>query len=374
MKKIPLCSLMLSCFIMNCLVACSTSRAARAEITAIPVDSQAKKAPVFHSRVETSIPLREEQIAFKSESGVLKAELYRPLLKIEPKTLVILVPGSGSVSRRYEVIDDGVTNYSAKIELYSLWAQALADQGFYVLAYDKRSCTEKINALCATNSRKDLDEKGIAVLARDLDDVYSFARKSAGNSEQWRFIFMGHTQAAQVIALTNKKTTKVSGTVLLSPIAGSLEKLQVAGLKRAASQSTAGKKLDLINKAEKTAAFFVSLMKGLFPKTGTIHGASVNFWKSWIQASENTIKLLSEHNQPTMILLSQKDVFSPTDTILNDIKSAQNKDIFIVKNMAGVDRNFISNNALAKEPIVEVIKFVQSRSPLVARLEHKTAQ
>lgn len=370
MKKMPLCSLMLSFFIMSCLVACGTSKMARAEIGPVPINAAKEVAPSFHSRVEVNISLREDQEALKSEAGALKADIYKPNNKIEPKTLVILVPGSGSVSRRGEVSDDGINNYKSPAELYALWGKALADQGFFVLSYDKRSCTKNINALCVDNPRKDLDEKGIGVLARDLDDVYRYATRRF-DKENSRIIIMGHTQAAQVIALA-KEAQSASGIVLLSPIAGNLEKMQYDGFMSAhAKQGAGSKKTLLLNRADKIKLFFASLAKGKFPDNATIHGASVNFWKSWMSASENTIKLLLARNQPTIVLTSKKDVFSPADTILKDINLSKIKHNFTVKNIDNVDRNFINNDSLAKEPILEVINFVKARAAIVAGNEPK---
>ena len=132
---------------------------------------QEKKTKTFKNHIDVSIPVKlPNNITIQ-----VQAEVSRPEKKIIPKTLFILVPGSGNVSRRGETASDGVNLYTKQLEIYSMWSKILAEKGFFVLSYDKRTCNNYARNLCKNNPTKDIDEKGIQALAQDLDQIYDFA-------------------------------------------------------------------------------------------------------------------------------------------------------------------------------------------------------
>ncbi|HXW60451.1 MAG TPA: hypothetical protein VEK06_02830, partial [Myxococcota bacterium] len=343
-----------------CLVSCSTSKAARAELAL--ESPAAKKLAQSYKRILHSLEMRQDDSKLKDEKTTLKAELYEPNNVIEPKTLVILVPGTGKVSRRGETISDGVKKYPSAIELYALWAAALLDQGFYVLTYDKRTCTEKINPLCT--NKASVEEQSLEVLARDLDDVYDYAIKKA---EFGRVIRMGHTQAAQVVALSKlaakeEDQKRAEGLVLLSPISGSLEKMLVDGYTKA----------NLKNEAENKKSFFGKLQKGEFGEHASFYGTSVKFWKSWIDASLKTIPNLLKRNQKTLMLFSEKDVFSSESNARQELKNNENRHNFAIQSLSNVDKNFLNNQSLGTKAVSEVVRFIKGLKPAPPATAQKT--
>ena len=56
-------------------------------------------------------------------------------------------------------------------------AKALAGLGFFVLAYDKRTCRSNHNPICKDNDQQDIDQEGLGALAKDLDHIYKFRRR-----------------------------------------------------------------------------------------------------------------------------------------------------------------------------------------------------
>lgn len=323
-----------------------------ADIAESPKKEPKKK---FNHSVEVDIP-----IVHSSGDGELRADVFRPAKKILPKTLVIMVPGSGNVSRRGEVFGDGIDVYPESLEMNTAWANALSDRGYFVLTYDKRTCNSRLNSLCLNNDQKDIDQDGIVALSRDLDHIYAYAsEKLAKNKEDVRIVLFSATQGAQTIALSSSAQS-ASGIVLLSPIIGDLSSMWVGGLTRAAEHtSSVNKKNRLLNQKESMIAFFASLNKGDFPETSNIRGASVQFWLSWMDASKNTMSYLTKNNCPTMLIFSDHDHFSGQNLISGLRKQANSK--LKIKTCAdALDRNFVSAAGVPETALKEVLAFIAS--------------
>ncbi len=346
--------------LVDCLSGC-VSTAALKEGKLVYQESgpkQEKKKREFHQLVETTIPIEND--------GELNAEIFRPIKQSEPKTLIIMVPGSGNVSRKGEVDGDGVHMYPEQIAMNSLWGAALAEQGLFFLSYDKRTCTKSINPLCNNNEQSDIEAIGMPALAQDLDRVVEFMRSRQSDSAVGlRIVLMSTTQGAQTIALSQSAKT-ADGIILLSPIMIDLESMWIKGLTEAAKNATHNQKTRLMNQRESMISFFKSLKAGEFPETSIIRGASIKFWQTWIDASDQTIDLLKKDNRPTLLLFSDNDSFS-SPQVLADIKkrtSRANKISTI--NIHQTDRNFAEKNAVAKGAVDAVVNFI-------AKLPAKTA-
>jgi hypothetical protein len=306
-----------------------------------------KKTKTFKNHIEVNIPLK-----IFDKNIYIQADVSRPEKKFEPKTLFILVPGSGNVSRRGEAAGNGIDLYNNPLELYSLWSQALSEEGFFVLSYDKRSCSNKFNILCKNNPTNDIDEKGIKALAQDLDQIYDFAAsKLASTGENTRIVLMTSTQGTQVISLASC-AKKASAIVLLSPLVGDLGSLWVEGLMRASHQANnSTHKSRLLNEAESTKSFFSSLQK--FPDKSHVHGASIKFWRSWLDTSLKSAETLAALNKNILVLLSGSDVFSAAERL-------KNRRNFTMRVITEADRNFINNGHLAPQARQEVIKYIKN--------------
>lgn len=345
---------------MTCLISC-VGKIIRFEpassVARTPEPTPATATAPLPARTQKTIELsREKNPQFQEEKTKINAEFYRPESKLEPKVLVILVPGTGKVSRRGEMSSDGINKYQNTVSLYDLWARELSSVGFYVFAYDKRTCRDEFNQLCVHKDRNSADEQGIEILARDLDDIYDFALealKKIGQENTARIVLMGHTQSAQVIA-QSARAKYASGIVLLSPIAEGLDAMMVRGFERAHRR----------NDAEGQKAFFERLEKGQLGENAIFFGASVKLWKSWLDASRRTMPLLKAHQLPILMLFSEKDVFSSAAIARESIKEDSKKN-FIIKNIADdADRNLLENNSLAKKAVAEVVHFAKNLKPL----------
>lgn len=349
--------------LMGALSSCVTSKVLTDSKVIVPEEPSVEPVRIlapkpkrdFHQLVEVSIPITHE-----FGTGDLKADVFRPHKKTMPKTVVIMVPGSGNISRRGEVSSDGVDSYASPIDVNTLWAKALADRGLFVLSYDKRTCTTKINSICNTNDQQDIEQAGIISLARDLDQVYHFALTNLdAHHNEVRVVLMSTTQGAETIALSNNLRS-ISGVVLLSPVIGDLDTMWVSGLAKAAERSKSdSQRYQLHNRKESMAGFFASLKKGDFPETANVKGATVKFWLSWIEASKNALSYYKQSNKPVFMLFSEQDVFS------HHLVSIKPQGAIKVKHYAGVDRNFVSPHGVSEQATEDVVTFINNLPTMV---------
>lgn len=305
--------------------------------------------PEAHSKTSTAV-----DISNHDRSAVLGADIYRPNVPISPKTLVIMIPGSGNVSREGEVSGDGVVNYAQKLKVYDIWAQALANRGMYVLSFDKRTCKRNHHPLCRDNPIKDIDEQGIAALARDVDDVFSYTlRKIRRGQEPLRVVLFTTSQGTQALALS-KVLAKSSGAVLLSPMFGDLPQLFTRSLQvKAHNPENSLRGTMLKNRAETMKSLFQSLARGDFPDNAQIHGASVKFWKSWMEAAQQTSRLLKEAPVPILSLTSVSDPFAC------ELKA---KVARIHEQHYAADRNLVVDQSPYPQALTDVVAFIQKTS------------
>lgn len=288
--------------------------------------------------------------------GELNADSYIPKIRPENKTLVIIVPGAGKVSRKGEANDDGIKSYEKPFLVAEEWAKALAEKGFSVLSYDKRSCKANINPLCITNEQRDLDEEGITALVKDLDQVYSYALAHLSDPNT-RIVLMSTTQGAQIISLA-ECSKKASGIVLISPIVEDLETMWVLGLQRTLNQAPENDKTQWRNKKESMQGFFTSLKRGDFPPTANVHGASVKFWLSWVDTSKTTLASLINLNKPILLIFSDQDNFARKDMINNLQNQTKANKSIAIKTYGLTDRNFISKSGILNKTVNDVALFI----------------
>lgn len=299
---------------------------------------------IFHDEKEISIDLFDDT--------QINAEVFRPSSAITPKQIVVIVPGSGNVSRFGEVNNDGLSTYDEPIKQSLLWAQALVDKGLFVVAYDKRTCQKEHNEICRTTSQKLINDSGIEVLSKDLDSVCRMINTKLSKTD-YDITLLSFSQGAQTIALS-QCLHKAKKIVLVSPIMKDLESSWVDGLNAASVDNRwEYKKNQLINEAQSTKAFFTSLKKGDFPPSASIRGASVAFWQSWMKAANQTIDLYKKSQNHFLILTANNDPF------LNySVKNIAN---FTFSAINDVDRNMIKSKELSQDAFNKVYNFIISK-------------
>jgi hypothetical protein len=338
------------------LSACPGTRGAGPRLGRLPtVDEDGKP-------VEEPKPLeivREDRsiaVPVKTASGDATATLGAVLVK--PKDVkgptILIVPGGGDVSRNGTRPGDGVSKYAKPVDVSLAWAEAFAQRGAHVLSWDKRTCGPNDDPVCAKNPQDDVDAEGPGALAKDVDAACALARAEPDFNGQ--LVLFAHAQAAQV-ALASSCAKEASALVLAAPIPRAIDQVIVAGLKdRTASTERAAKDagdaaarqalLDQANQLKNLAgtreAEFASMKAGRFAPTARVNGATLAFWKGWIDLTARTEDMVEALSCPKVIFLGERDLqYGEKDRL--KIRALSPGSFVEVK---GADHHLLTNGAL----------------------------
>jgi alpha-beta hydrolase superfamily lysophospholipase len=247
----------------------------------------------------------------------LGALLVRPMEGKGPHILV--VPGGGDISRHGSRPGDGVSMYPKPVEVGLAWAESFARRGAHVLLWDKRTCGPNDDPICRKNPQDDVDAEGPAALARDVDAACALARAEPGFDG--RLVLFAHGQAAQV-ALSSTCAHEAAALVMLAPIPRAIDEVIVAGLKdrttdaqraaRAEKEAAAKEALleranQLKNLAGTREAEFASMKAGRFAPTARVNGATLAFWRGWMELTGKTAALVDTVPTPKIVVLGGGD-------------------------------------------------------------------
>lgn len=260
------------------------------------------------------------------KTATLGAALYRPEPQRGDAPAVLFVPGGGRVSRDGVRPGDGVSTYEEPVAVTAAWAQAVAVRGMLALAWDKRTCTPTDHPDCRKNPTPDLDAEGPVALAKDVDAACAVIVEQDGFDG--RIVLWAHGQAVAV-ALASECAKRAEALVLVAPIPRRIDEVMVdtltylEGLKRKRGQKKAhtdeGKQLlgeanDLRNAAASLQAMFESMDNNQFAQGARVKGATVPFWKAWIELTDGAAEQVKSATAPRVVVQGQWDLqFTPAD-------------------------------------------------------------
>ncbi|MCC7073633.1 MAG: alpha/beta fold hydrolase [Deltaproteobacteria bacterium] len=290
-------------------------------------------------------------------TATLGAALTRPTDGSGPA--ILIVPGGGDVSRKGTRPGDGVDVYRAPVDVSTAWADALARRGALVLTWDKRTCGPNDDPLCTKNPQDDVDEHGPTALAKDIDAACALVRQEP--SFDGRVVVFAHGQAGQV-ALSSTCAKDAAVVVLVAPIPRGIDEVIVAGIKdrahrvekvasreqdAAAKEALLDKAGQLTNLASTRAAEFASMKAGRFAPTARVGGATLAFWKGWIELTGKTAALIDAAPAKKLVVLGADDQqYGEKDRVR--IKALAPDAYLEVK---GADHHLLSNGRLAAETV-----------------------
>lgn len=290
-------------------------------------------------------------------TGELGALLVKPDSGQGPTILV--VPGGSDISRNGTRTGDGVGLYAKPVDVSLAWADAFAARGAHVLLWDKRTCGPNDDPVCKKNPQDDVDAQGPAALSKDVDAACALAKSESGFNGQ--LVLFAHGQATQV-ALTSQCARDATAIVLLAPIPRAIDEVIVAGLKertddvekRAKSEKDPTQKQALLEQANQLKnlagtreAEFASIKKDRFAPTARVNGATLAFWKGWMDVTGRTSALVDEVKTPKVVVLGGKDLqYGDKDRVRI---RALSPDAFV--EVEGADHHLLTNGALSKETV-----------------------
>jgi alpha-beta hydrolase superfamily lysophospholipase len=248
----------------------------------------------------------------------LGAQLVHPKDTIGPA--IIIVPGANDVSRAGLREGNGVALYPKPgVAVSTAWADALAARGATVLVYDKRTCGPNNDPVCTKNPQDDWDSEGPTALAKDVDAACELMKKEP--SSNGRIVLFTHGQGAQVV-LSSSCAKTAAAIVLAAPIPRGVDEVMVANLKerlQAAERAVKAEKdetkraalveeaAQLRNLAGTKEAEFASMKAGRFAPTAKVLGATLAFWKGWIDSTAKTTALADGVGAPKIVVLGADD-------------------------------------------------------------------
>lgn len=164
---------------------------------------------------EGNLPPGEENVAVQVKNGELKGTLRMP--QEEAKSiLVILIPGSGPTDRNGNNPQAGENNGLKMI------AEALSQEGFSSLRYDKRGIGES---------------KGLLIKESDLTfedsitDVLAWVEKYQEDSRFSQIVLLGHSEGALIGAAAASRSTAVKALISVAGTAVPADELLLEQLK-----------------------------------------------------------------------------------------------------------------------------------------------
>lgn len=289
--------------------------------------------------------------------AALGALIVRPQEGKGPFLLV--VPGGSDISRNGTRTGDGVGLYAKPIDVSLAWAEAFAARGAHVLLWDKRTCGPNDDPICSKNPQDDVDAQGPVALAKDVDAACVLARAEPGFDG--RLVLFAHGQAAQV-ALASTCANDATAIVLLAPIPRAIDEVIVAALKDRTSDVERAAKLEkdpaakqvlleqanqLKNLAGTREAEFASIKKDRFAPTARVNGATLAFWKGWMEVTGRTAALVDAVAAAKVVVLGEGDLqYGAKDRVRI---RALAPSAFV--EVPGADHHLLSHGALSKDTV-----------------------
>jgi alpha-beta hydrolase superfamily lysophospholipase len=269
---------------------------------------------------------------------------------------VVMVPGASDISRVGLRAGDGVNTYGRPVAVHMAWAEALAQRGAQVLLYDKRTCGPNDDPQCTKNPQSDIDKEGPLALAKDVDAACALLRAEAAQIVLW-----AHGQGTQV-ALSSACASSAAAIVLVAPIPRAVDEVMVAALRErvkeaeaaAKSEADAAKKQALLDEAHQLRnlagtkeAEFASMKAGRFAPTARVSGATLAFWKGWMELTGKTAALAESVPAKKIVVLGALD---------QQYGGADKKRIAALAtagflDVAGADHHLLTEGALAKSTV-----------------------
>jgi alpha-beta hydrolase superfamily lysophospholipase len=304
-----------------------------------------------HEERTIAVPLGADM---KAELGAL---IVRPREGKGP--FILVVPGGSDVSRNGTRTGDGTGLYPVPVDVSLAWADAFAARGAHVLLWDKRTCGPNDDPVCKKNPQDDVDALGPAALAKDVDAACALARAEPGYDG--RLVLFAHGQAAQV-ALSSSCAHAAVAVVLLAPIPRAIDEVIIAGLKDrttdveeqallegdpAAKQALRDQANQLKNLAGTREAEFASIKANRFAATARVSGATLAFWKGWLDVTARTATLIATVHPPKIVVLGGDDRQYGEEDRGRIRVLAPNAFLEV----AGADHHLLTHGALAKETI-----------------------
>ncbi len=255
------------------------------------------------------LPQVDQSLDFDRGGWRLSGTLTLPRRRLgEQVPGVVIVHGSGPLSRDGVMRGQLGLGFGFELPVYRRLAEALADHGYAVYRYDKRTCGESNH--CAKNRYPTVPYELLEVefntteYLRDAEAaVDAVAAQSAIDGR--RLFIIGHSQGGSLVpALLTSRRDLPAGVMLAPPFHPLSVLIKQQSERVAWAFENAGQK----DRAERERALLVAAARALrHLETGThlgepILGQPPGVWASWVRLARQAPALAARLERPLLVL------------------------------------------------------------------------
>jgi uncharacterized protein len=269
-----------------------------------------------------------EELTFTSRGDELAGVVDRPAEIVEPRPAVVLLHDTGAHDRRGLMQSALGVQLPTEVAVYEELAETLAQRGYVVLRFDKRTCVEGGPAWCDYPRSYVEDHRGDLAGALSSDaQAAAKALRARSDIDPSRLYLLGHGEGAQ-IALGVAEDVDARGLVLLAPSPYPIDEViahqtatSLAHLRKqraAQGNTTAGtllaEQIDALERShEEQQEAFAALRADDFEES-TALGVPVATWENLFELHQRAMSSLSGSRIPILAVFGEHDLDLPADS------------------------------------------------------------
>lgn len=277
-----------------------------------PTDGAETAEEASDGATDEATPVGSEEVTIPAGDMELKGTLRLPEAE-PPYRAVVIVHGSGPLSRDGIVPGQLGLTLPQQVPVYADLAEGLRQRGYAVLTYDKRTCGPSNG--CAENGYPEpSDSVTVDTFVEDAGATIDFLAARPDVSD---VVAVGHSQGGHIVA--HLLDRDLAAAMLVSTPAAPIQDVlaqqaeTLAWLVEATGQEGAAAE-SAIEDARKLAQD-VEAVAGGDMSGDDIGGASPAFWASWVRRSTEAPELVSAASIPIYALGGEEDWNVSSDDI-----------------------------------------------------------
>ncbi len=272
--------------------------------------------------------ITSEEITFESRGDELTGVIDRPKTVSGPLPAVVILHDAGPLDRRGVFAGSLGLQLPIEVAVYQELAETLAQSGYMVLRYDKRTCVDGGPAGCdyPRSYIEDHREELAEALSGDAAAAVE-ALRNQRDADPTRILLLGHGQGAE-LALAIHEEVDASAMVLLSPSPYPVDEvilhqseLSLAHLKARRTEegnTTMGTLLDeqidaLTQTHREQREAFAALRAGEVEDSNVLD-APTRTWLGMFELHDRAMSRLQDTRTPVLALFGERDLSLPEDS------------------------------------------------------------
>ena len=253
-------------------------------------------------------------VAIPTDDLTLRGTLHLPKGAEEsPAPGIVLTHGSGPLSRGEYISGQFLTHFGFEIAVFEELAEQLADAGYVVLRYDKRTCRGSNNDHCRGNKYPEPDpDITIDAFISDASDAVDWlAERDFVDPE--KLVVLGHSQGANFVPNLMKINDSIrAGVMVAAPFRPVDEAYRAQAnflremLKKSGMPEDRIRSMKSYERMDEIADSLERLRAGRYDGE-RLGGASVDFWTSWMRVGDDAPKIARKLDRPLLVLSGTYD-------------------------------------------------------------------